>query len=372
MALATRMAAAAVGALVALAAPAAWAARTPVEAAEPSFAFRPGVIVDPARSAIYGMAPERGIDAVDLVSGALRWHSDRATRPLLPFGDLLVAQAETPPGAAPRLRLVLLDVDDPAAPAREIDVPLPAGVEPRIDEGLESSFELDAHVHGSDLVVSWSSTHRRATGTPSSGEAAVARGSVRIDPATGEFEAGDESAAPPAPEPPVALRQLQASGALPGPLRRAGNTWIALERTTSGARQRVALRRWDAGTGQALPDVPLFDGGLTFRSVSADGRHLLASRRDPADPGLWEWAIFSLETGRRVGAVRIDTPGARFFVHGGRLVYETSAILEPAGGAMRVEPPRLRAIDLESGSEAWSRPFRDTRYRGSAPPQDTP
>jgi len=66
------------------------------------------------------------------------------------------------------------------------------------------------------------------------------------------------------------------------------NLLVTIERATYKGKQRVTLKRWDAETGEALPDVTLFDHGLNFRSISADKRHLLASRRDPSDSRSWE------------------------------------------------------------------------------------
>ena len=162
--------------------------------------------------------------------------------------------------------------------------------------------------------------------------------------------------------------RLKHAQALPGRVWRVSNVLVAIERATYEGKQRVSLKRWDAETGEALADVTLFDGGLNFRSVSADQRHLLASRRDPSDSRIWEWAVFSLETGAKVAELRHDEPGAWFFVSGSRLVHETNVTLRCVGGQVVVEPGKLRGVDLETGTEVWSHAIRDTKYRGPYPP----
>lgn len=316
------------------------------------------------------MNPERGIDAVDLVSGESLWRTDRAAKPLLHHEDRLVAQTEPVLGQAV-LRIALLNTRQIGADPRFFDVPLPADVHPSIDDGMEFSFSAAASMHEGALVVSWWFRHGRITGPPPGPENHAldrkATGSVRIDVATGQIDAMDEIPAFPEPDLPAALMRREDAQGARGRVFRVGRVFVAIERATHEGRQRVSLKRWDAVTGEALADVTLFEGGLEFRSVSADGRHLLASRR-ASDGRTWEWAVYSLESGAKVAAPRHDTPGARFFVAGSRLVHETQVTGRMVGGQLVVEPGKLRAVDLETGSEVWSRAIRDTEYRGPLPP----
>lgn len=337
-----------------------------------SFEFRPGVIVDRERATVFVMNPARGIDAVDLVSGKLLGRTAQAAKPLLRYRDRLVAQAEPSIGEHV-LRIALLDSANVAARARFVEIPLPAGVQAAIDEAMESSFSAGARVRDGTVVLSWQYDERRATGPPPGpgGRAAdrKAAGSVRIDVQTGEIGPIDDPVDRPEPELPAALARLSEAKALGGPVWRVGNAWVVIERVTQAGNQRVSLERWDAETGEALPDVTLFDGGLGFRSVSADRRHLLASRRDPSDGRLWQWAVFSLETGAKVAVLREDSPGARFFLAGCCLVHETNASEREVAGQRVIEPGGLRAVDLETGVERWTHPIRDTKYRGPNPPR---
>lgn len=335
-----------------------------------TFEFRPGVIVDRDRAAVYVMSPERGIDAIDLASGRLLWRTDQAAKPLLRYKDRLLAQTE--PAVGQRfLRIALLNTRDIAAAPRFVDIPLPAGVQPTIDDAMESTFRAAARVHKGAVVLSWQYTYRRITGPPPGPDDRAsdrkATGNVRIDIHTGQIHPIGEMAAPEAELPP-AVSRLKDAGALPGRVWRVGDVLVAIERATHAGKQRVTLKRWDAETGAALADVTLFDGGLSFRSVSADQRHLLASRRDASDSRIWKWVVFSLKTGAKAAELRHDEPGARFFLYGSRLIHETNATLRRVGGQLVMEPGKLRAVDLESGAEVWSHAIRDTQYRGPYPP----
>lgn len=337
-----------------------------------SFEFRSGVIVDPDRPAVYLMNIQGGIDAVDLASGKLLWRTDRAAKPLLYHKDLLVAQTEPPVGQQ-FLRIALMNTREFATDPRFVDIPLPADVQATIDDGMESSFSAAARIHEGALVLSWHYTYRRITGPPPGPDDQAldrkAMGSVRIDIHTGQIDPIDEMAALPEPELPAAVIRLKDAQAPPGPVWRVSNVLVAIERAAYEGKQRVSLKRWDAETGEALADVTLFDGGLNFRSVSADKRHLLASRRDASDSRTWEWAVYSLETGVKIAELRHDTPGAWFFLSGSRLIHETNVTQRLVRGQEVGEPGKLRAIDLETGTEVWSHVIRDTKYRGPYPPR---
>jgi hypothetical protein len=60
-------------------------------------------------------------------------------------------------------------------------------------------------------------------------------------------------------------------------------------------------------------------------------------------------------------------PGPEFFVTGGNLIYEAPAVGTPISGRLRIEPPRLVALDLNSGKELWARPIGEASYLGPSP-----
>src|SRR5918994_830601 len=72
-----------------------------------AFEIRPGVVVDRASSSVFIMHPEAGIESVDLETGATRWTTIAAGKPLLVSGNILLAQIET---ETARLDLATLDI----------------------------------------------------------------------------------------------------------------------------------------------------------------------------------------------------------------------------------------------------------------------
>jgi len=183
-----------------------------------------------------------------------------------------------------------------------------------------------------------------------------ASGVVRIDARSGHVEWARMGEAPPEPELPETVVRLVRSGELRPPVWRRGAVVAAIHKR-GDKEGRVILSRWDRETGQALPDIVLLAAGLGLHLPSADGRFFLATKlAEPAGPARarFIWIIFSLETGERVAEFRNDLPEAPFFVWRSTLVH--------------VVPPGVRAIDLKTGAEVWSRPIRETRYRGPYPP----
>jgi hypothetical protein len=67
-----------------------------------AFGFAQGVIVDGKGSVVYLMNPGGGIDAVNLSGGAVLATTTRGAKPLLLYGDALLAQAEGKDGVRGR------------------------------------------------------------------------------------------------------------------------------------------------------------------------------------------------------------------------------------------------------------------------------
>ena len=337
-----------------------------------TFEFRPGVIVDPDRPAVYLMNPRHDIDAVDLSSGKLIWSTAQAAKPLLLYGDLLIAQGETP-GQGDILSIVVLNTNE-GENEFETSVELPDGVWASIDEGLGISFRASAHPHEGDVIVSWLFSQQYISGVPPGPDApepTQRTGVVRIDLETRGVDQLDPNAKPLPIEPqlPENIARLIESGALSGPLWRTGRVLATVVHTSAKDRKRITLNRWHCETGEPLPVVSLFRDELTFRYASADGRHLLASKRiESSRPIEYLWSIYSVETGESVAQIRHSSPAAWFFLYGSSLIHASPPTSRLVNGKWINEPPKLRAIALENGAELWDRPVRDTAYRGPYPP----
>jgi hypothetical protein len=328
-----------------------------------AFEFAQAVVVDPEKPLAYLMAPEARIDEVDLSSGEMLATSTQGARPLLLYNSILLAQAE-PHEQSESLKLVGFNAKDLTV-RFETAVPLPPGVHPLIDDRLGQSCHVSARVDAGEVVVQWRSVERRITGTPTNEPARVAAGWARIDPNTGHLISSGSGEAPvPEEELPAAVRQLVQSGAFPNRPCQVDDLIAAIQYGEEGGATSVVLRRWNARTGEGLPDVKLFGGDLTFRSLSADCRHLLATR---AVDG-WLWSIYSMATGDKVAEMHMSAPAAQFFIRSHGLFYTAPATVVRAGGQLKIEQPRkLLAIDLKTGRELWSRPLRETTYLGPYP-----
>jgi hypothetical protein len=109
---------------------------------------------------------------------------------------------------------------------------------------------------------------------------------------------------------------------------------------------RIALRRWDLGSGKELKPVTLLRGeGLSVR-VSPDKRYVFSPIRD----GIYYWTIISLETGERVGKMTSEGPGDMGIL--GPRVYMSWS--DEEGRFLNVH-------DLKSGELLWSLRLQDGR-----------
>jgi hypothetical protein len=336
----------------------------------PGFQLSPGVVVDPERGEAYLMSPGGGILAVDLGQGAPVWRTSTADKPLAIEGDLLIGQAEAP-GPANSVRIVTLDTGRRGARVAEALIDLPSGVQPMITAQSNRSFSAEARTEpGRAVVVTWQFVERplrgldpgpmqvlpgeappaafagqapafgpddgapEATAVPEpGGEETVVAGAARVDLSTGTVTSAE---APPAPN-------LPRFPSLPD-----GNAFPASE----------------LDPGDTLPGVP------EPQFLSADGRHVLSSRRVADDPE-WDkylWSLFERENGGRVGEVRMHLRYAPFFVTGTRLIYQAGPYARRRDGDLVEEPLQLSAVELDTGARVWSQPVRDTVDSEPPPP----
>jgi hypothetical protein len=329
-----------------------------IAAAQSAFAFEfaQGVIVDGARSRVYVMNPEAGIDAVALSGGAVLATTTRGAKPLLLYGDALLAQAEGK-DESNILSLVSLSTKD-LEPAFTVDVPLPGGVQASVSDRLGASYYASARMDGDVIIVQWRSVQRTISAVPTREHGHVSTGFARIDPRNGRLIAsgGGEPSTPGNAKEEILGGNAQLFVASP---RCASDDLTAAIQSDD---DQVTLHRWNKA-GERLPDVRLFDGGLTFRNFSRDCRHLLASK----EANEWHWYIYLVASGQRLTEIQSSLPGAEFFVWEDSLIYEAPAVGKLISGRFTmVQPLRLQAIDF-TGKELWAKPIRETKYRGLYP-----
>ena len=297
--------------------------------ADTPFELRPGVIVDRAQNVAYVMTPEGSTESIALQTGARVWNSTAAAKPLALARGRLVSQAE---GAANALRIVVLD---PASGKEMLAAnrPLPPGVRASVNETMEGAFVASARPTAGDPVVTWEYRERRKRGVP---------------PDT------DDTITPPAGPPPP-----------PGAAIRSGAFVFNVESGASapadapGPPPSMVSRTSEVPTPERLATAP----GQQF--FSADRRHVMVSAVNP-DGGVWNryrWTILDRAAGNAVGSLTSHLSHAPFFVNGSLVVFETGPYER---GEVR-EPLKIRAADLQSGKELWSRAVRDVIMRTPRP-----
>ena len=147
------------------------------------------------------------------------------------------------------------------------------------------------------------------------------------------------------------------------------------DQAAPSTQRHVVLRRWDAKTGEPLPEQILFEGRPLAQLFSANRQYLLVSSQTDQNPVGWDrylWSVFSLESGELVGTMHYHRSGDHFFVLGSTLFHLSRPFGRRVGDEWIEEPLKLRAVDLGSGTVLWSIPLRDTSYRGPRPPSSRP
>lgn len=289
-----------------------------------AFSMVPGVVVDPDRSTLYLMEAEGGVEAVGLTLGNVSWHSTEAEVPLALVGDRLLSLAT---GDRPGFEIASLDAAAGGGLIGSANVVLPSGAHAMVDDQLGRSFRVVPIASGADLDLVWRYRERTVRGAPAIAEAAGSEisGTAVFDPVQG--------------------------------------TLLATAATPSV--RAFDPDRPDLAAAERLPTV----AGLQYRS--ADGRYAMTSERIASDPSreTYRWKIYSLADGRPAGSVITHTSYAPFFLGDRELIYEVRPfVVRRDDGTFEARPRHLRAVDLASGQELWTRPLRDTEYHGPFPP----
>jgi hypothetical protein len=338
-----------------------------------SAAAVPGVplpcgLADPAGRTGYLANTSGGIDAVDLVTGDLLWHTAEAQRPLLVVGDRLYAQAGVKRN---RLRVLAFDVARKGEVVLESDpVVLPswavAGEAPGKSFTARWKLERDA------LVLRWEAHAWPATPRPTPQADAEARkqaaGLAHIDLVTGKVTQTDE-ARPAPPRPPKELEKLAVRWQ-----GHVGGRYKALVLEEDAGQQRLVLCSWDLATGQAGALVELLRGKRLLAQPTVDDRFLCVRDAFPSPDVSPEdarkrfgWSIHSVETGERVERAPFEPGTQAIALAGPRVYYLLAGPLKGPIDRPFVQPRSLVAVDLRSGKELWRRPVEGKPVTPPAP-----
>jgi hypothetical protein len=321
-------------AAIALAVGAPMACSSPKLQAANALELSPGVLVDAVGERIYLMSPDKTVDAVAVTGGETLWSAPLAARPLSISDGALVCQAEATE-TLNQLNLVVLDANQGGQRLSSSSVALPQNVVARIDDDLTDRFRTWATVFQDDSFISWQYQAIPAKGTPTGGLPG---------------------------EPPGVRAEIPKETS--GTVRLNVRTGRAATLMPADMPEAVRAARPEALTG--IPGV----AADPRQRISIDGAHTLRSRR-VADDSVWdkyEWTIVDNQRGAEIGRLRSHLSQSAFIVIGSRVLFETGPFVRRTETGLVEEPRSVRARDLQTGNEVWSRPVRDTAYRGPFPP----
>jgi hypothetical protein len=306
-------------------------------ASDQGIALLEGVVVAPQQGFAYLMRSGGGIDAVDLSTGALRWHSKSAAKPLALAGDRLVAQADN--RGANALDLVVLDARSGAA-RDAVRIPLPAGVAATVTDTPAGSFRVRAEGSASKLTVHWQAT--KAAGA-----------------AQGYLPAADDGQEP--------------ASKANGPKILTGESVIDLASPALKAKPAPAASSEESLPRPALQELqtPLVASAEGRQLLSADGRHVLVTEpMEAADFTLYRhrWTVYERASGAKLGSVPSMVSAAPFLVVGTTLYHVAPAHGVRKQGRFVEDPAALRAVNLQTGAESWKKTVGETSFRGPFPP----
>lgn len=295
-----------------------------------------GVVIAPRLGIAYLMHSGGGIHAVDLASGAVRWRSDKAAKPLALAGDRLIAQAVSRDARA--LQLVSLDARSGAS-RDSVRIPIPAGVLATVTDTPAGSFRVRADAVGAGLAVYW-----EATG--------VGAGAQGILP---EIEG-----------------QSLASSDRPGPAMASGAVLLDLAPLRVKDEPSVRLAE-SAGLARSTMEelsAPAVKGPEGRQMLSADGRHVLVTEplSEASMLERYRWTVYERAGGGRLGSVPALASATPFLVLDRTLYHTVPAHAVAREGKLVERPFSLRAVDLKTGAEAWAQEIGETDFRGPFPP----
>ena len=301
-----------------------------------------GVLVDSAAQVAYVMNAKRQIEAIELRRGNRLWTTATAAKPLVVADGRLVAQAESQ--AAGRLDIVAFRLDNGVRDSLAANVELPSDIRATLSDLPGRSFRVSAASLGDAVTVRWNASSQNASGTtqgylPSENEGAAPGGGLQ-----------SSLRAERRPE-------LQRQGAVTLDLD-TGRVSAVPFTGTSASRARVATAR-----------RPVDRSGRLLHA-SADGRHVLASERNPQG-GIWQgyrWTVFTQGGDQALGGMSHHSATAPFVVAGNQLIYVSQPSYRVNGDTTVAVPMQVQAVNLETGQAMWSAEVSDPDYTGPIAP----
>lgn len=349
-------------ALLLMVASCAWAetpTATPLTAG--SYRLEQCVITQPgSHPAVYYTRADGQVEAVEVSTGKVLWHTGKAAFPLMARGRKLLALL---PAVTGQNGYGLAILDTRSGQVRK-KLPTPGDTILGIPgDGLSGTFRLEAVTQdGRDCLV-WTQTwHPTPGGAYRGPDYVYPPGSSGSKQGLFIVDLENEQILPPAGTYPALSLRSQTNpwgGYSIEPFPVDGVTAQVVMEMVSN-HPHLLLRRWkDAET---LPEVSL--GEPPWNScgveVCADHRYVLGVWQVPEtkDPFFYHVRVFSSSTGEKTAEVDATSWPTAAQVFGNVLV--------------AYFPTRVFGIDLKTGKEIWTKTTKDLTYRGPYPPSAPP
>lgn len=337
------------------------------------FELMPGVVIDRESDLIFTMQSGNRVEAFSLTTGESIWSSEEAEKPLWVANDTLYAQTETRSSTGD-LSVIALDTRSGRPVPGAFEILLPTGVEPFIDQERAKSFAIQMRSDALDLVVTWFYRDQSAVRVPfpdtTDQPIITETGGARIDTSNGSVQSVPVESVSRSALASDTVRQLLNSGELVEPFWVAGSIIANVNNQPSGTGHRdISLLRWDGQSGDELSLVPVFSGPAVSQMASSDEQHLSIARLSGESVNgrlQYDWLVYSLESGTRIGSVTMNRSNQPFAVVDGALLHFRPPEGRRAGNEWVEEAPRIQLIDLSTGNILWYRDIRDVLYRGPA------
>ncbi|HYL22187.1 MAG TPA: hypothetical protein VEU74_10530 [Gemmatimonadales bacterium] len=296
---------------------------------------------------LYLTRPSGEVEAVDLRTGRVLWHTKEAAFPLMARQDRLLALLPVVPGE-PGWRLGVLSARSGAVRTRLA----PWGPGGSVGDGMGSSMSLESLAANGRVYVVWRSRSWTVSGVVHPAEAVhTASGAAEVDVVRATLVPVSREL----PEPSLPIHSDGGVAYHTGAFHVDDVTAVAATRFLGQKFQLVVHRQRG---GAILPDVILCEPPWNSAgvSVSVDRRHVLGACEDSATArrGVSDVVVQSTVSGERVGHFISEAWPVSSLVWGHRLVYFV--------------PDRVSVVDLVTGRRLFERPLRDLRYHGTYPP----
>lgn len=286
-----------------------------------------GVVLHTDNQALFAFTPDKSVIKIDLNTGAIIWQNKSVDQPLGLVEGSLVTLVDGARNAG-QMQLVFVNPDTGQALQRAVvGLPLNEAVHRNIDNSVDSAFSMQMEMVDTGLQLWWQSSKQN------------------ISPV---LMSGNQSRTP--------------------QIRSCSFTYNLSTQALTATNQASPAPTPTAPTLIAKPAQLANVEGRVF--ASNDGQHWLVPKRvgDSADRYPYEWQIFQASDGQYLGQIANETTLLPFVVRGDLVIFVAQPFLFFNGQSYDEYAMRLRAVNLKTQAEVWTRDIRDTKYRGVLPP----